>query len=97
MICDEMRGYALPPDKQVCAKMFPHQKYIRERIECDGDDGVCSYSGKNEKVLPLSTIVDIVVSAFYEILEDPANEIPFESHGIWDDLEGSGLHKEVAG
>ena len=77
--------------------MFPHQEYIRERIECDGDKGECSYSGKHEKVLPLSTIVDMVVSAFNEIFEDPANEIPFESHGIWDDLEGSGLHKEGAG
>ena len=44
MISDEMRGYALPPDKQVCAKMFPHQEYIRERIERDGEEGVCSYS-----------------------------------------------------
>lgn len=75
MMSDEMRGYTLPPDKQVCAKMFPHQEYIRERIERDGDDGECSYSGKNEKVLPLSTIVDMVVSAFNEIFEDPANEI----------------------
>lgn len=97
MIRDGMVGYALPSDKQVCAKMFPHQDYIRERIERDGDDGVCSYSRKYEKVLPLSTIVDMVVSAFHEIFEDPANEIPFESHGIWDDLEGSGLHKEGAG
>lgn len=97
MMSDEMRGYTLPSDKQVCAKMFPHQEYIRERIERDGDKGECSYSGKHEKVLPLSTIVDMVVSAFNEIFEDPANEIPFESHGIWDDLEGSGLHKEGAG
>ena len=97
MISDEMMGYALTSDKQVCAKMFPHQKYIRERIERDGDDGVCSYSRKYDKVLPLSTIVDMVVSEFYEIFEDPANEIPFESHGIWDDLEGSGLHKEGGG
>ena len=87
MISDEMMGYALPSDKQVCAKMFPHQEYIRERIERDGNDGVCSYSRKYEKVLPLSTIVDMVVSAFHEIFEDPAKEIPFESHGIWDDLE----------
>lgn len=94
---DEMRGYTLPPDKQVCAKMFPHQEYIRDRIERNGINGVCSYSRKQEKVLPLSTIVDMVVSAFNEIFEDPANEIPFESHGIWDDLEGSGLHKEGAG
>ena len=86
MICDEMMGYALPLYKQVCAKMFPHQEYIRERIERDGEEGACSYSGKNEQVLPLSTIVDMVVSAFNEIFEDPANEIPFESHGIWDDL-----------
>ena len=97
MISDEMMGYTLPSDKQVCAKMFPRQVYIRERIERDGDDGVCSYSRKYDKVLPLSTIVDMVVSAFNEIFEDPANEIPFESHGIWDDLEGSGLHKEGAG
>lgn len=97
MMSDEMRGYTLPSNKQVCAKMFPHQEYIRERIECDGDKGECSYSGKHEKVLPLSTIVDMVVSAFNEIFEDPANEIPFESHGIWDDLEGSGLHKEGVG
>ena len=97
MISDEMMGYALTSDKQVCAKMFPHQKYIRERIERDGDDGVCSYSRKYDKVLPLSTIVDMVVSEFHEIFEDPANEIPFESHGIWDDLEGSGLHKEGGG
>ena len=97
MICDEMRGYAFPIDKQVCAKMFPHQEYIGERIERDGEEGVCSYSGKNDKVLPLSTILDMVVSAFNEIFEDLANEIPFESHGIWDDLEGIGLHKEGAG
>ena len=49
MICDEMMGYALPPDKQVCAKMFLHQEYIRERIERDGEDGVCSYSGKKRE------------------------------------------------
>ena len=97
MISDEMRGYALPPDKHVCAKMFPHQAYIRERIERNGIDGVCSYSGKHENVLPLSTIVDMVMSAFTEIFENPANEIPFESHGMWDDLEGTGLHKVGAG
>ena len=97
MIIDQMRGYASPPDKQVCAKMFPQQAYIRDRIENIGIEGECSYCGKHDKVLPLSTIVDMVVSAFNEIFEDPANEIPFESHGIWDDLEGSGLHKEGAG
>ena len=64
---DEMRGYTLPPDKQVCAKMFRHQEYLRERIECNGIYVVCSYSRKYEKVLPLSTIVDMVVSAFNEI------------------------------
>lgn len=97
IIIDEMRGYALPPDKQVCAKMFPHQVYIRERIESAGIEGECCYCGQHEKVLPLSTIVDMVVSAFNEIFENPANGIPFESHGIWDELEGSGLHKEGAG
>lgn len=97
IIIDEMRGYALPPDKQVCAKMLPHQAYIRERIERNGVEGECCYCGMHDKVLPLSTIVDMVVSAFNEIFENPANEIPFESHGIWDELEGSGLHKEGAG
>lgn len=97
LVSDEMRGYALPPDKQVCAKMFPNQAYIQERIEREGIAGECSYCGIHEKVLPLSIIVGMVVSAFTEIFENPANELPFESHGIWDDLEGTGLHKEGAG
>lgn len=97
MMSDEERGYYLPVDKQVCAAMFPFQQYLRESIERYGEDGVCSYSGKTSKVLSLSSIVKQVTEAFFEIFEDPANEIPFESKGVWDDLEGSGLHKEGAG
>ena len=97
LINDEMRGYTSPPEKQVCAMMFPHQKYIQDCIERNGFEGECSYSGTQDKVLSLSTIVEMVVHAFYQIFEDPANEIPFESHGMWDDLEGTGLHKVGAG
>ena len=39
MIIDQMRGYASPPDKQVCAKMFPQQANIRDRIENIGIEG----------------------------------------------------------
>lgn len=97
MMSDEERGYYLPVDKQVCAAMFPCQQYLRESIERYGEDGICSYSGKTGNVLPLSSIVEQVTEAFFEIFEDPANEIPFESKGVWDDLEGSGLHKVSAG
>lgn len=97
MMIDEERGFVLPPNKMVCADMFPHQTYIRERIEREGNVGTCSYSEKHDKVLPLSTIVEMVVTEFNNIYEDPANELPFESGGDSDDWKGSGLHKVGGG
>lgn len=84
-------------EKFVCADMFPYQRYLREDIQNKGQAGVCSYSGKMTNVLPLTEIVRRVYDEFERIFEDPANEIPFESGGDWDELNGSGFHKEGAG
>lgn len=92
----EARGYSDAPDKKVCAKMFPNQRYIRELIQMKGEYGVCDYCGKEDFVLSLQNVVEFVFDEFQKIFETPDN-LPFESRGIWDELAGTGLHKECAG
>lgn len=93
----EYLPYHVEEEKYACATLFPFQKYIREDIESKMQMGVCSYTGNNAYVLPLSYIVQKVYNAFVQIFEDPAEELPFESGGEWDELDGSGFHKEGAG
>lgn len=93
----EARGYEDAPDRMVCARMFPRQRYIRERIDSKGEEGICDYCGDKTLVLPLQKILEMVFEEFIKIFENPAENLPFESGGEWDELEGSGLHKEWAG
>lgn len=97
MIEYDERGYGEVPQKSVCAKLFARHKYIREFIQSRGSIGICDYCGEEAIVLPLEKIVEMVATEFFSIFEDPAEEVPFESHGIWDELEGTGLHKEGSG
>lgn len=93
----EARGYEDAPDKKVCARMFPRQRYIREKIESQGEEGICDYCGEEAIVLPLQDVLKMFVDAFDDIFEDPDANLPFESGGEWDEYNGSGLHKEQSG
>lgn len=98
MMEEEERGFSTTEGKWVCAQMFPLQKLLKERIEQGNLLGICDYSGQQGYVMTLGDIVPMVLGAMEEVFESPDDSLPFESHDdIWDDLEGSGLHKEGAG
>lgn len=91
------RGYRGVPEKNVCAKLFSEHRFIYEMIQRNGTQGVCDYCKEKEIVLPLDRIVKMVVDEFRSIFEDPAEQLPFESRGEWEELKGSGIHKEGGG
>lgn len=93
----ESRRYDDAPDKKVCARMFPVQKEIRLSIESKGTIGICDYCGDKAKVLPLQDVLEMVVEAFDDIFEEPDANLPYESGGEWEELKGSGIHKELSG
>lgn len=97
MIEDEERGFTKDFNKCVCAKMFPHQKYIREKIEKSTQYAYCDYCDEYAKVVALNEVVEMVYYNFVRYFENPAENLPFESGGDWDDYRGSGFHKEGAG
>lgn len=93
----ESRGYEDAPDKKVCARAFPKQRYIREKIDFQGEVGICDYCGDKTLVLPLQDVLEMVFDEFNEIFEEPDANLPFESGGEWEELRGSGIHKELSG
>lgn len=97
MMEDEERGFSSDLAKCVCSKMFPHQKYIREKIEKSTQYAYCDYCNEYAKVVALKEVVEMVYNDFIRYFENPAENLPFESGGDWDDYSGSGLHKEGAG
>lgn len=97
MMQAEEHGYYQAPEKNVCAKMFPHQRYIREKIHNSYNEGNCDYCKEYGSIVELNNIVKMVYDEFLHYFEDPANGLPFESGGEWDELDGSGFHKEGAG
>lgn len=97
MIEIESQGYDGSINKNVGVSLLPNQQIIQEIITNNGAAGKCSYSGKQERVIPFGSFMEILFDAFIHIFENPAEELPFESGGEWDELEGSGIHKEGSG
>lgn len=95
---DEERGIHVGSEKWVCADEFPHQQYLREYIDQSYENHICSYCGKDKQAVRLDEIIYRVYHALEDTFESPDDTLPFESHDdSWDDLEGTGLHKEGAG
>ena len=97
MIEEEERGFLNDSKKSVCAKMFPHQKYIREIIENSTLYGYCDYCEEYGAIITLNEVVEMVYKDFVRYFENPAEELPFESGGDWREFNGSGFHKEGSG
>ena len=93
MIEEEERGFSNYSKKSVCARMFPHQKYIRETIENSTQYGYCDYCEEYGAIITLNEVVEMVYNDFIRYFENPAEELPFESGGDWSELNGSVIQK----
>ena len=51
----------------------------------------------NTLVVDVDDVTKMVYHELTQYYEDPTNNISFELHEIWDDLEGSELHEKGAG
>lgn len=81
MMEEEERGFSNDSKKCVCAKMFPHQKYIRETIKNSTQCGYCDYCEEYGAIITLNEVVEMVYNDFIRYFENPAEELPFESGG----------------
>lgn len=97
MMEEEERGFSNDSKKCVCDKMFPHQKYIRETIKNSTQYGYCDYCEEYGAIITLNEVVEMVYNDFIRYFENPAEELPFESGGDWNEFNGSGFHKEGGG
>lgn len=93
----ESQGYDASKNKNVGESQLPNQRILQEIIRNNGTVDLCSYSGKQERVISFGSFMEYFYDAFTHIFEDPAEELPFESGGEWEELEGSGMHKEGSG
>ena len=80
------RGY-IPPDrgkKFLCSNHYA-DVFLKEFIDADAVDGVCSYCGKHTKVLDLSDFVEKVGEKLADALEDVDNAGLFCEKTFYDD------------
>lgn len=90
----EERGFSVPCDKHVCAKLFRGHRFIIDYIGEHGVLGCCDYTHKPTQVVPLEDVVAFIMPRFRSYFEDPAEECSYESGGDDEEWEGSGFHKE---
>jgi hypothetical protein len=85
---DEMmaRGYITPESgkKYLCSCHYK-DSFLRQYIDENGIEGVCSYCDRHTKVLDLSDFVDHVASKLAEALEDVDNACLFSEKSFYDD------------
>lgn len=98
MIEIEARGYGEVPDVYVCAEEFAGHRMITDCIKAQGIEGICDYSKRRTRVVPLEDVVSIVVSEFKKYYEQPDEECSYRPLGDDpEEYEGSGFHLEAGG
>lgn len=80
------RGYILPERGKMflCSEHYT-DVFLKEFIDADAVDGVCSYCGKHTKVLDLSDFVENVGEKLADALEDVDNAGLFLEKSFYDD------------
>ena len=85
---DEMmaRGYITPESgiKYLCSCHYS-DSFLRQYIDENGVDGVCSYCGKHTKVLDLSDFIEYIGGRLADALEDVDNAGLFCEKTFYDD------------
>lgn len=98
MIEMEERGYGDVPNVYVCAEEFEGHRMITDYIKAHGIEGVCDYSKRRTRVVPLEDVVSIVVSEFKKYYEQPEEECSYRPFGNDpEEYKGSGFHLENGG